>query len=285
MNLKALFGRLKNPVFRSKLDSRFGLGKLEKLIFTNWFNPFLTFWINFRSLPFSQAIFMPIWVYGRPRLYCLSGRIQILGKIKTGLIKFNIVKIGAPGNMSLSSELYNLGTIIFGGKCEIGTGNKIVVGSKANLCMGDNSVIMDHCSIAVHENVDIGNNTTIAHNCQIFDTNFHFVANLDTKLIPKRTEKVSIGSGCWICNSVSVMKGAIIPDYAIIGSHSLVNKNFSMYQDGCIIAGNPSKVIKQNCVRVFNSKIEDEIWKYWRTAKADVFPIENIAIEDLVKYV
>lgn len=284
MKIKYLFSRLRESSVRSKLDSLYGIGRIEKLIYSNWFNPLATLWINFRSFPIKQAILLPIWVYGRPRLYCLSGKMIILSKPKSGMIKFNIVKYGAPGNMDSQTELYNLGKIEFFGKFEIGTGNKIVTSYGKTLTLGDNSVLMDRCCIAVHESVSIGDNTTIAHNCQIMDTNYHFIADMLNRRIPKRTSPIKIGSGCWVCNSSSIMMGSCLPDYAIIASHSVVNQDFSDALGGCIIAGIPAKIIKKDCVRVFNSSVEKQIWSYFRDNDDSPFPINDLDIEELVRY-
>lgn len=283
MTLSYIYKKLKDPNILTQLDARFGLGRLEKLIFSNWFNPFLTLWINFRSLPIKYAIRLPIWIYGHPRLYCLSGKFQFKCKIKSGLIKINIVKYGAPGNMSSQSELYNLGTIIFEGRCEIGTGNKIITAIGKSLTLGNNCVIMDRCTIAVHDKIKIGRNTRIAHNCQIIDTNFHFIANYNKGIIPRRTAMVSIGESCWICNSSSIMMGSVIPNYAIVGSHSIVNKDFSGIEEGCIIAGAPAKLIKEKYIRVFNYEVEKKIWRYFNETDADYFPIKEVSIEELSK--
>ncbi len=40
--------------FQTVIDSKFGLGKVECLLNINWFNPFLTIWLNFRSLPLKK---------------------------------------------------------------------------------------------------------------------------------------------------------------------------------------------------------------------------------------
>lgn len=96
---------------KRKFDSHFGFGALERILFSNWFNPLATFWLNFRSLSIFQAIKFPIWVYGRPRFYNLSGRIIIKGKVKCGMIKFNQVRPGSPNLQSVQSELMNQGTI------------------------------------------------------------------------------------------------------------------------------------------------------------------------------
>lgn len=284
MNLAEFLKKIKNPINRKKLDNLYGIGRLEKRLFTNWFNPFATIYCNFRSFPFNQAIRLPMWIYGRPRFYSLSGNMVITGVIKSGVIRFNQVKYGAPCNMSTNSEIYNLGTIIFKGKCEIGTGNKFVLSYGQVLTLGNNCVIMDRCSIAVHDGIKIGDNSTIAHNCQIMDTNFHFIADLNTNTISPRTKSISIGSGCWICNSSSVMPGACLPDYAIVGSNSLVNKDFSNFKNGCIIAGCPAKLIKENFVRVFNSDVEHDIWRYYKEHGISDYPINDLPKGQLSQY-
>ena len=40
------------------------LGSLEARLSQPWFNPWRTLYFNFRTLPFSQAIHLPIYVYG-----------------------------------------------------------------------------------------------------------------------------------------------------------------------------------------------------------------------------
>ena len=91
----------------SILDEKCGLGKMEQLFATNWFNLFATLWINFRSLPFSQAIRLPIWCYGRPRFLGLSGGMIIEGKVSCGMISINRVLPGAPSNMDVQTEILN----------------------------------------------------------------------------------------------------------------------------------------------------------------------------------
>ena len=80
--------------------------------------------------------------------------------------------------------------------------------------------------------------------------------------------------------------GSVIPDYTIVGSHSLVNKRIHIENSigGCIIAGIPAKIVRSNMVRVFNSDIENKIWEFWRNNHTDYFPIENISIDEMAKY-
>lgn len=284
MNLSYIYERLKEPETKAKIDARFGLGRLEKFWFSNWFNPFATLYLNFRSFPLKQAIKMPVYVYGHPRLYCLSGKMRVIGKVKPGMIRLNFVKYGAPGNMSSQSEIYNLGEIVFHGMCEIGTGNKIITGYGRRLSFGDRSVIMDRCTVAVHDSIELKDNTRIANNCQILDTNYHFMADLNTRTIKPRTAPVIIGSGCWVCQSTAVSAGAVIPDNCIVASHSMVNKDFSSYKHGGIIGGIPAKMLREGIVRVFNSSIENEIWKYYHKHGKVDFPLGDLTIDELTAY-
>lgn len=55
----------------------------------------------------------------------------------------------------------------------------------------------------------------------------------------------------WIAQRVTLIKGAQIPSNCVVGACSLVNKKFE--EEGCIIAGNPAKVIKRNIRWKFDS--------------------------------
>ena len=46
------------------------LWRMEKFFSRTRIRWFKTLYINFRTLPFSQAIRLPIWIYGPVKLYC-----------------------------------------------------------------------------------------------------------------------------------------------------------------------------------------------------------------------
>lgn len=198
---------LKNPVTRAKFDYRYGFGCIENMIASKWFNPFATLWLNFRSLPLIKAVRLPIFVYGHPNIYSLSGKIAFKCPVKTGMVKFNYSAVGAPQNMSVQSEILNQGTIIFYGGGFIGTGNKIRVGFGAVLELGRDFKIMDACNISCFKKITIGDNSWIVHRSQIMDTNFHFVADLNHREILPHKKEIFIGKHCWICNSSTVVGG------------------------------------------------------------------------------
>lgn len=170
------------------LISLFSLSNIETFWSSNWFNPFVCLWLNFRCLPLKQALRLPIFVYGRPRIYGLSGNIFIKGKVNVGMIKFNVNRPGAPSLQSVQSELVNHGTIVFHGYGEIGTGNKLYVGKGALLEIGNNFKITDFVNIGCLKNIFIGEQSWIVHRCQIFDSNYHFIANFEKRIIPVSTQ-------------------------------------------------------------------------------------------------
>ncbi len=149
---------------------------LEKCIYINWFNPIITIYVNFRILQFSQAIKLPIWLYGRPKIMNLSGQCIISSAIKPGMIRINYNDTGSPDFMKFQTEINIEGTIVFNGICRIRTGNRIVVGYGAILQLGRDTLICDNVAIGCLNRITIGDNTWITHRCQIYDSNYHFTS-------------------------------------------------------------------------------------------------------------
>lgn len=247
-----------------EIDAYAGIGALEMLLSSNWFNPLLTLWINLRSMPFTKAIRFPIFVYGRPKLYSTTGKVEIKGKLKTGMIKFNQTNAYRPGNSTLKSEFFNRGLIIFNGPCTIGVGNKIAVYKEGIFEIGKHSLISEMCIISCFKNIKIGNYFRVAHRSQIMDSGFHYVANFNTGKIPNHTKPISIGDYCWVANTCSLMGGTVLPDHTIVASNSVVNKSYGDIKEGSFIAGAPAKVKAENLYRVYNPLINTLLYEFFQ---------------------
>lgn len=276
---------LKKYTFREqirKIDNRYGLGRLETLMASNWFNPLATFYLNIRSFKLSQAWKMPIFVFGCPRFYNLSGRMEIEGRVSPGMIVFNRTRAGSPSLESLQSEIMNQGRIVFHGCGIIGTGNKIRVAEYGVLKIGRDFKITDMVNIGVYSTVVIGKETRITHRCQILDSNYHYVANFNNRSIPKCTNPIVIGKGCWICNSSTIQGGTILPDHTIVASNSLVNKDLSHIGTETIIGGIPAKLLKTGFRRIVDTKMEASLHNYYDKNPDSVFKmLEDIVLEIL----
>lgn len=275
--LSGLFDRIRAN--GAMIDYRFGIGRLERLFFSKWFNPFATFWLNFRSFPFCQAILFPVFVYGRPRMFALSGRMRVDGKVRPGMIRFNSDAYGAPSNMGASSEIINLGEILFKGGGFIGTGNKIKLAQRAVLVLGNKFRITDQCNISCEKRIEIGDESWIIHRSQVMDTNFHFVADLETMKVAPRSKPIKIGRHCWVSNTAIVMGGTVMPDYSILGSMSMINKDYSDCAEGTFFAGVPARPRHNRLCRIDNLEIEKAIWIHFASNRDD-FPLDGFSIED-----
>lgn len=255
---------------------QFYVNYFERLPYINWFNPLITLYLNFRSFPLKQAWRLPVFVYGWPKLFSLHGTMECVGKCKTGMVIFNQTNVGIPNNPMSSTAINNWGRIIFHGKCQIYTSNKINVSRGGVLEMGDNSKISCMCNITASNFVRIGAQSIIAHRSQVMDSNFHFVADFNKSQIPKYSKSIEIGTYCWICNNTTVAGGAKIPNKTIVASNSLVNKDMSKIPEESMIGGVPAKLIATGYRRVYSSEMQRKIWAYFKAHPDEcVFPLED----------
>lgn len=246
-----------------KMHRQYALN-MERRLYLNWFNPLVTIYFNLRLLPFKDAVRLPIFVYGWPRVLSLYGKAEVGGG-KIGRIKLNrnFHEAGAPANMGGPEEFNIWGTIVFKGKCQIGTGGKITVGDCGKLILGDDSKIMSQCNITAYKFVTIGNSFLMAHRSQIFDTGYHYVADFNNHRVKQIAAPIHIGSNCWICNSSSIMGGVSIPNHTIIASHSLVNKDMAGIPEESIVGGSPAKLIGTGYRKINKPEMLRKVSRYF----------------------
>jgi Acetyltransferase (isoleucine patch superfamily) len=118
------------------------------------------------------------------------------------------------------------------------------------------------------DSITIGDRVAITWDCQIMDTSFHYIEDVEFHSINPLTKKIVIGSYVWVGNRTTISKGSIIPDQSIVASNSLVNKDFSREGQFCMFAGMPAKVVKRNVKRIWNEQEEsilDKQFCYNRT--------------------
>lgn len=250
--------------------------KIEFGLSSNWFNPLLTIYLNFRSFRLSQAVRLPVFVYGHPRIYSLRGSMVCIGKIRMGMVSINKVQFACPNNTATSTEICNRGKILFHGNAIIGTGNKIIVELYGRLELGDNIKITDCCNITVHKSVCIGAQSRIVHRCQVMDSNFHYIANFNKNIVPTTNRPIVIGEYCWICNSSTVTGGSVIPDKTIVASNSLVGKDYSSIPEESIIGGIPAKLIATGFRRVENKDLVRKLTSFFQeNQQENIYNLEN----------
>lgn len=225
---------------------------LQKIFSHNYF---AIIYFNFKMLPFHQAIKLPFDFYYKVRFENLSGDINLpFENLKRGMIK-----IGGRGSemFTRSQTIIDLkGEIIFNGFSELGHGALIRVEKKGVLTFGNNTRIGAFSKIFCENEINFGEELDFSWECQIFDTNFHYIRNVLDGSIEEKTGKVHIGAYNWFGNRVTVMKGCKTPPNLIVASNSLCNKDYSNLPLNTVIVGIPAKQLGKNKARVFE-KVED----------------------------
>ena len=114
-------------------------------------------------------------------------------------------------------------------------------GNGKNIEIGRNSSIGMNCKVP--NNIIIGEDVMMGPNVIIFGSN-HVFDRTDIPMRKQGMEKypaVIIEDDVWIGSNSIIMPSLTIQKGSIIGSGSIVTKNFPAYS---IIAGNPAKLIK-----------------------------------------
>lgn len=117
-----------------------------------------------------------------------------------------------------------------------------IVGSYANLELGEYAEINTGCFLLSKDKIVIGENSTLAYQATILtSSNPNGPHNKLVKLYPKITKPVIIGDNSWIGAKATILPGVTIGDFCVVAAGSVVNKDVADYT---VVAGIPAKVIK-----------------------------------------
>jgi acetyltransferase-like isoleucine patch superfamily enzyme len=219
--------------------------------------------MNFKLLPFKQAIKFPVLVKGKLKIDSLKGRLLFNCPVSTGLLLIG----GDQDNMpiaTVSSRIYIAGTLILNGKVLLCHSSNLVVWVNGRMELGNNVRISTGCVIKSTNDVKIDDHTVFTSGCFLMDSNVHCVKDIITGVIKKISDPIVIGKSCWIGMNSSIMAGTVLPDYCITGRYTLLNKNYTHYGAGTMFAGMPAKPVKENVQRIFNLDRELYLVKYFQ---------------------
>lgn len=140
------------------------------------------------------------------------------------------------GKVNLINRNINLGhnVTIYPDVMFFGDG-PIIIGD--NVDIGNGTVIYS----SKFAGVTIGNNTMIAAQSYIIDTDHGICAGQLMREQENTHAPVEIGNDVWIAANVTVLKGSKIKDGAIIGAKALIKGEIP---ENAIAVGIPSKIIK-----------------------------------------
>ncbi|WP_299181259.1 acyltransferase [uncultured Neptuniibacter sp.] len=195
-------------------------------------------YVNFRLLPFRQALHLPILVSRKTKLKSLSGRAHIT-QIKTGIVRIGFGGIDMLDYRYDRPVLQIKGDIHFKGKAKIGIGAKLLV--DGTLYLGNNINITGDALLICAKKISIGDDVMIAWRSTLMDTDQHAIFNKNREQI-NPDQEIIVGDNVWIGSQSLILKGSDIKDGCIIGANTTITKSFNT--ENAVIAGVPAKVLK-----------------------------------------
>lgn len=200
-----------------------------------------TIYFNFHYLPFKQAIKLPILLF-KPKFIRLKGCVIIDSeKIRPGMIRLGPLVNTCNPNCGISIDNRG-GTIIFKGAAIFANDSYLMIYPGAVLILGKD--VDCNCKIKCAESIEIGDETWIAYDSMIMDSDWHALTDITTGKLLKKNNPVKIGKHNFISYKCVITKGAVTPDNATFMPGSLINK---VYEEGeyPLFGGNPCTLIDE----------------------------------------
>ncbi len=198
-------------------------------------------WVNFRYLPFKQAIKLPLFVSYDTKVN-ISGKVVFNTPVRTGLVHMGFWRISAC-ELGGTTQLMvaKKGKLIINGTAFMGLGTKIIV-VNGSLALGNNFKISGATGIYCYHFISFGKSFLGSWECLIMDTDNHSIYGENGEKI-NADKPIKIGDDVWMGCRCTVLKGTTIPSNTVIGACSFVSgENFT---PNTIIIGNPAQSRKK----------------------------------------
>lgn len=227
----------------------------------NWIK---TIYVNFRTQKLGVALKLPIFIYGKVKILSLMGKLCIEGRPirrRTILLGYNTDMFSA----SKRSALLNItptGKVTFQGFFSASVDYTLDVAG--DLTFGNYCAIGNGVKVRCWHKMTIGKGLRCGVEAQLFDTNFHYMRNIENGKIYPNSKEVVIGKYCWIGNRATVMKGTVLSDYSVVAGNSLLNKDYTTDRVAPLLAGTPAKMIGSGNVRIFDTETEGTLNNFFK---------------------
>jgi acetyltransferase-like isoleucine patch superfamily enzyme len=191
----------------------------------------------------------------------LKGAKVTVNELKIG---FGSIKIGMQellfSQRKTRSSIINKGSLYLGSNISIYCGFCCTITKTGKLYLGNNTKFGSNSKIVCMKEITVCDFTRFAFECLIFDTNFHYIENIEEKNHNQIAKNITINKFCWIGSRTIINSGTILPSNTIVASSSLLNKDYSvLIQENSLLAGIPAKFIKTGVRRIWNTDLENEL--------------------------
>lgn len=220
--------------------------------------------VNFRALPFRQAVRLPIYVGPHFETSGLTrGSIEIAG----GRIHRKMILLGASrsflfGHRGVWTYLrFGKGArLVLGDGVEIYQGATLVMPGNGRIEIGAGTRMNAHTLLYATSRISIGRDCMIGWNVQIMDGDAHFVYSKATNSVGARSKPIVLGDRVWIASGCTVRKGAALPDRSILAGNSLLTRDFSALTSRVnVFVGSPAALKATDCHVILRPQLEREL--------------------------
>ena len=218
----------------------------------NWIK---TLYFNYKKFPFSTARKLPIFFFGNVRFSDISGEVEINGPIKRAMIGFG-QSFEFPTTYRGIAEISLRGKLVFNGYAQIGKDCVMLISENARCEFGYMAALGSSVKLICSKEIILGDWTGVGYESQIIDTNSHPMMNTETGEHYPITGTIKLGDYNSVSNRVSIMQNTVTPDYCVVASNSLCNSNYTNLGTHILLGGIPSKLIKNNFTRDWESEKE-----------------------------
>lgn len=228
------------------------ISRLIHFFSINWFQ---TLRINLKAFALKDALVFPVVVYRGFKILQFEGKIQLIGKPQFGLIGFGQSYEIFKRKRAVGEAVLN-GVLQVHGKVQFGIDTKLYIKSHALLKLGHINSFASRTEIICYKSITIGDWVQFGSDCLITDTNFHAIKNSTTHEKLSVDKEITIGSYNFI-GARSTLKGNThTEDNCLVGTNSLLNKDYRSFGKNVLIGGIPAKLIKEHIVRDWESEKE-----------------------------
>ncbi|MDR6192740.1 acetyltransferase-like isoleucine patch superfamily enzyme [Agrobacterium pusense] len=231
-----------------------------------------TVYFNLRSLPFRDAIKLPVYIYSNTEFSSLTGPVEIAGRVTRGMVRIGKREDRGQG----VTNIRNLGLMVFHDGVTIMQGCDVYVGPSGRLEIGARARIRENVLIYASLSVRIGALTEIAYQSTIADDDFHYLIDVTTGVVADCKAPIIIGARNWIGSRTVIKKGTVTPDDIIVASsNSVLSRDYSdSVPPYSVPGGVPARLMKTNVRRVFNVVSEETLHRHY-VSSSDSFVIDT----------
>lgn len=231
-------------------------------------NVYKTLIFNFIAFGIKGVFKLPVYIYNNTNIYKV-GKIILHCPMTRGLIRIGELDLKSQGK----TKFKNVGTIEVWGPIKI-EGCTILENDGKIEFHGFNR-IADGSMVIIREKLVIGEQSRIGFHSFVMDSDDHFTIDVETRQVKKNRKEIVIGRYNWMASNTYIKKGVRTPDYLIVASaNALLTKDYTDLPPYSVIGGSPAKLLKTGIRRIYNTKNESQINKFFR-CNENIFVLEE----------